>query len=80
MAYGGAMGHQETVVLTREQLYDLVWSKPMTVVAADFGMSDVAFAKHCKKLNAPVPWRGYWQRVEHGFSGALVVIHCTAGL
>jgi hypothetical protein len=42
----------------------------MTEIAPDFGMSDVAFAKHCKRLNVPIPWRGYWQRIveEEGSS------------
>ena len=60
------MRSRDTVTFTREQLYELVWSKPMTEIAAEFGMSSVAFAKHCKKLNVPIPWRGYWQRIEHG--------------
>ncbi len=42
---------------TRKQLYDLVWSQPMTTVAASVGISDVALAKHCKKANIPVPSR-----------------------
>jgi hypothetical protein len=68
---GGGGQHKEreddeTVCLTRQRLYELVWSKPMTEIAVDFGMSDVAFAKHCKKLNVPVLWRGYWQRFQSG--------------
>ncbi|WP_157874614.1 hypothetical protein [Streptomyces sp. AcH 505] len=51
---------------TRKQLYDLVWSQPMTTVAASVGISDVALAKHCKKANIPVPSRGYWARKEAG--------------
>ncbi len=38
----------------------------MTEIADDFGMSSVAFAKHCKNANVPFPGRGYWQRIEHG--------------
>jgi len=33
-----------SVTLTRRQLYDLVWSKPMIAIAAEFGVSSVAFA------------------------------------
>jgi hypothetical protein len=36
----------------------------MTDIAAEFGMSSNAFAKHCKKANVPFPGRGYWQRVQ----------------
>lgn len=49
---------------TREELYALVWSKPMTDVATEFGMSSVAFAKHCNKLNVPRPVRTLDQRNE----------------
>jgi hypothetical protein len=58
------MPKHERVRFTREELYEFVWSKPMTTIAAEFGMSSVAFAKHCRKLDVPIPWRGYWQRVD----------------
>src|SRR5438270_10187350 len=53
-------------VMTREELYRLVWSKPITELAKEFGMSDVGLAKVCKKLNVPKPYRGYWQLIEAG--------------
>jgi hypothetical protein len=34
-----------TITLTRQELYDLVWSKPMTTIADEVGVSSVAFAK-----------------------------------
>lgn len=55
-----------TVTLTRQQLYDLVWSRPMTAIAAEFGVASVAFAKNCSKLDVPRPGRGYWQRLASG--------------
>lgn len=57
---------EKTVRYTREQLYDLVWSKPMTAIAAEFGMSSVAFAKYCKAADVPRPERGYWQQLACG--------------
>ena len=33
------------LTLPRQQLYDLVWSKRMMQVAAEFGISDVALAR-----------------------------------
>ena len=50
----------------RQELYDQVWSQPMTTLAKEYGISDVALAKICKKLNVPYPWRGYWRRKETG--------------
>jgi hypothetical protein len=46
----------------REDLYEKVWSAPMTTVAKEFGVSDVALAKTCRKLHIPVPGRGYWAK------------------
>ena len=56
----------DPLTLSREDLYELVWSKPMTELAKDFGLSDVALAKRCRKLGVPVPGRGYWARVAAG--------------
>lgn len=56
------------ITLPRSQLYDLVWSKPVTEVAKELGISDVALAKRCRNLNIPLPPRGYWARVAAGQS------------
>src|SRR5258708_1155441 len=60
-----AMPH-ETVSYRRGELYDLVWSQPVRVIAKKYGVSDVALAKMCRRLNVPVPGRGYWARVAAG--------------
>ena len=49
--------------ITREQLYQQVWSTPCSKLAAGYGISDVALAKICKKLNVPRPGLGYWARL-----------------
>jgi hypothetical protein len=54
------------LTLSREDLYELVWSKPMLELAIDFGISDRGLAKRCKRLGIPVPGRGYWARVDAG--------------
>jgi hypothetical protein len=60
------MADVDPLKLSREDLYELVWSKPMVDLAKDFGMSDVGLAKRCRKLGIPVPGRGYWARVAAG--------------
>ena len=50
----------------RDKLYNEIWKKPMTTVAASYGISDVALNKMCKKLNVPTPGKGYWQKVRAG--------------
>lgn len=54
--------------LTRRALYDLVWSKPLTTLAEEFGISDVGLAKICNRHRVPTPQRGYWARIAAGQS------------
>lgn len=56
----------DCITLSRQDLYELAWSKPMSDLAKDFGISDVALAKRLRKLGVPVPGRGYWARVTAG--------------
>ena len=50
--------------ITRQELYDIVWSAPMRDAATQFGISDVALAKTCRKAGIPLPPRGYWLKPE----------------
>ena len=50
----------------REKLYKEVWTNPVVKVAAQYGVSDVAIHKICKKLNVPTPPPGYWAKVSAG--------------
>lgn len=52
--------------LTRQQLYDLVWSRPRTALAKELGVSDVAINKHCVAAKVPAPVAGYWARLAAG--------------
>lgn len=52
--------------LTREELYERVWSTPMRHLAAEFGLSDVGLAKLCERHKIPRPSRGHWAKVERG--------------
>lgn len=48
----------------REKLYNEVWEQPVTKVAEQYGVSDVAIAKVCRKMRIPVPGRGYWRKLQ----------------
>ena len=52
--------------LSRSELYELVWSEPMSTLAPKYGLSDVGMAKICRRLRVPRPWRGYWARKDAG--------------
>ena len=52
--------------LTRNELYELAWSKPMIVLAREYGFSDGGFAKICRRNQIPIPPRGYWAKKAAG--------------
>lgn len=56
----------QSISIPRHQLYEQVWSQPMTRLARQYGISDVALAKICRKLGIPYPGRGYWRRKQTG--------------
>jgi hypothetical protein len=43
------------ITLTRQDLYDVARSQPMSSLARNFGISDVALAKRCRTFNVPIP-------------------------
>lgn len=47
--------------LSRRELYDLVWSKPLHFLAIDFGIADGRLARLCASHSIPLPPRGYWR-------------------
>lgn len=52
--------------LTRQQLYDLVWTKPMEQLGCELGLSGRGLGKLCARMVIPVPYRGYWARKAAG--------------
>ena len=52
--------------ISRLELYKQVWETPITRLAKEYGLSDVGFAKICKKHDIPRPPRGYWARKAAG--------------
>ncbi|MBZ9974211.1 MULTISPECIES: hypothetical protein [unclassified Mesorhizobium] len=51
---------------SREELFALVWERPTSEIAKELGISDVALAKLCRRLQVPKPPRGYWAKVQAG--------------
>jgi hypothetical protein len=56
------MDHDESeiITLTRNELYEKIWNIPTIKLAKDFGLSDVALGKICKKHSIPKSPLGYW--------------------
>ena len=40
------------ILLTREELYTRVWSVPLRQLAREFGISDVALGRMCRRIHA----------------------------
>jgi hypothetical protein len=54
------------IEFTREDIYKMVWERPVLMIAKEIGVSDVAVAKACRKAGIPLPTRGHWAIVKSG--------------
>ncbi len=57
---------REENVVSRNELYALVWSAPMVKVAKQFEISGSYMARVCWNLRVPRPERGYWAKLAVG--------------
>jgi len=53
-------------MVSRAELYELVWSMPMTKAAKKYSVSGSYLARVCTTLRIPRPQRGYWAKLEVG--------------
>ena len=60
----GANGQE--IKMGRAQLFERVWSEPVAKLAAEWGISGPGLKKVCRKLQIPVPPRGYWAKLKAG--------------
>ena len=56
----------EKITLSRQQLYDMVWTEPMLALAKKYNISDRGLRKICIRMNIPVPKMGHWAKVKFG--------------
>ena len=52
--------------LTRKELYDLLWSEPITEVLIKYNLSYHDLREICKTFNIPTPKMGYWGKLKFG--------------
>jgi hypothetical protein len=52
--------------LSRKELYELVWSEPLKILAPRFGISDVALKMACGRAEVPTPGLGHWAKKAAG--------------
>lgn len=51
--------------VTRKELYNMVWTQPLTTLAKNFDISDVGLRKICVKMDIPLPKAGYWMKKKY---------------
>jgi hypothetical protein len=54
--------------ISRSELYEQVWTEPMSKLAKRYGLSDRGLAKICGRNNIPCPPRGYWAKKQSGMN------------
>jgi hypothetical protein len=49
---------------TRQELYELVWTKPITKILLEYNTTNKSFKEVCQKNDIPLPKNGYWQKLK----------------
>lgn len=52
--------------ISRAALFDDAWTRPLSRIAAEFGVSDTALRKMCDRHDIPTPGRGHWAQLASG--------------
>jgi hypothetical protein len=52
--------------ITREELYERIWTTPIVKLAKELGFSYVEIVRICAAWDVPRPTVGYWYRLQHG--------------
>lgn len=55
----------KTIELSRKQLYNLVWSTPITKLTLQYVISVEGLKKLCKQFDIPMPPNGYWLKLKY---------------
>ena len=55
---------QDQIRVTREELYQKIWNKPLSKLAAELGTTYVELVRVCGELKVPRPERDHWTRLQ----------------
>ncbi|MFT3949050.1 MAG: hypothetical protein QM763_18950 [Agriterribacter sp.] len=56
----------DQIILSRKELYELVWKESMLSLSKRFEISDVGLRKICLRMEIPLPPAGYWAKIQFG--------------
>lgn len=51
---------------SREELYELVWTKPVNAISEEYKISTTQIRKACLEMQIPLPDMGYWSKLKFG--------------
>src|SRR5690242_10648846 len=55
-----------TEIISRNQLYEMVWSTSMVTLSKKYAISDSGLRKICQRMNIPLPGNGHWMKLQFG--------------
>lgn len=53
------------ITLTRQELYDMVWTSSIRSLSKKFGISEFELRRICKNASIPLPANGYWSKIQY---------------
>lgn len=56
----------EKIILTRKELFSLVWEHPITHFTEKYMVSFSSFKRICERFKIPLPPNGYWSKKKYG--------------
>ena len=59
----------ETKEISRKELYDLVWSTPLSKITLQYAYTNDGIKKICKQYDVPMPQNGYWLKLKFNKNG-----------
>lgn len=60
------MPHTEKCSFTRKELYEMAWSKPMTMLGRELSLPPLTLSEVLRHMGIPLPPSGHWQKVAAG--------------
>jgi len=53
-------------IITRKELYDLIWAGPMSLVIKKYDITYSQLKRICSEMSVPIPENGYWTKIRFG--------------
>ena len=73
--YGSHDVSKPFIKISIEALHQLIWQKPLSAIAKDWGINSQAITKVCNEHNIPRPVSGHWTLVSLGKTPDTVPLH-----